>query len=313
MENILSCISNVVIFIFLVVPGWIARRRNIITSQQIDGLSSILVNFLWPAMVIDIMSSVQVSDELIHMAIYVGLTCAVVYLLCCGIAFFYLRLRKTSKTIFGILAFSIVFGNTGFIGIPFIQEVLGKEAGFAASIVEVVNDLLIYTLGILLIQYGRNSDKKIDRKALASPGFLSVINGLAIFILDIPLPDCLGKALGYMGNATTAMAMFLVGAQLGEMKLEQILKKKYLCEITVLKMLLIPAALITLLALFFPGNSLANHVLAIMFCMPCASCQAVFARQYQLDYKSATAYVMTTTVFLVVSLPIWSVVTNMVF
>ena len=250
---------------------------------------------------------------MIHITIYIGLCASVVYVAGALAALFYLKMRRMEQTVRGILAFSIVFNNTGFIGLPFIQTALGKEAGFAASIVEVVNDLFIYTLGILLIQYGKSGHKKLDVKAMLSPGFLSVIVGLAIFLLDIPLPDCLGKALGYMGNATTAMAMFLVGAQLGEMKLARLFREKYVFEIALFRLLLIPGVLLAVLRLLSPENCLPNQVLVLMSCMPCATCQAIFARQYHLDYKLATAYVMTTTVLLMVTLPVWSAVVTVVF
>lgn len=312
MDEVFFCITNVATFILLVLPGFFAKRKNMITSQHIDGLSSILVQFLWPAMVLDIMNSVKVSDKMIHIALYTGGSCAIIYLLSCVAALFYWKVRKIEKAVLGILAFSIVFNNTGFIGLPFIQAVLGKEAGFAASIVEVVNDFFIYTLGLLLIQYGKDGGKKWDFRAMLSPGFVSVILGLAIFLLDIPLPVCLGRALGYLGNATTAMAMFLIGAQLGEMKFGEVFRGKYIYEVVVFRLILVPAAFMAVLVLFLPENHLSNQVLVLMSCMPCATCQAIFARQYQLDYKLATACVMATTVMLIAFLPVWSVIATMV-
>lgn len=318
MENIFSCINNVAIFVLLVIPGFFAKRTNLINSQHIDGLSSLLLNFLWPAMVLDIMNTVEVSGRMIHIALYAGGISAVIYVISCGVVFLYLKLRRIEDAIFGVLAFSMVFNNTGFIGIPFVQAALGKEAGFAASIIEVINDLLIYTLGILLIQYGKtehnNKDnhRKVDIRSLCSPGFISVILGLLIFGFDIPLPDCLGKALGYMGNATTALAMFLVGAQLGEMKWKQLFGEKSVLEVIVWRLVLIPAAVLVMLMVFFHGNSICNQVLVLLFCMPCATCQAVFARQYRLDYRLATTCVMATTLLLMVTLPVWSMITTLV-
>ena len=313
LENILSCVNNVLIFVFLVLPGFFAKRKNLIEAQHIDGLSSIIVNFLWPAMVINIMASVQVSERLIHIALYTGLCASAIYVVGTVIALFYLKVRRAEETVRGILAFSIVFNNTGFIGIPFIQMVLGTEAGFAASIVEAVNDLFIFTVGIMLIQYGKDGQKKFDMKALLSPGFLSVIVGLIIFLLGIPLPDCLGKAVGYMANATTAMAMFLVGAQLGEMKLGELFRQKHVFEVALFRLIVIPGVMMVALRFLSPENTLPNQVLVLMSCMPCATCQAIFARQYHLDYKLATAYVMTTTVLVMLTLPVWSAMVTMVF
>ena len=53
-----------------------------------------------------------------------------------------------------LLVFAAAFANTGLIGMPLIRLLLGQEALFLAAIMEVVNDVLIFTVGILLIQSG---------------------------------------------------------------------------------------------------------------------------------------------------------------
>lgn len=305
--------NNVLTFVILVLPGFFARRSNLISPKHIDGISSIVVNILWPAMVIDVMNSMQVSEESIHVVLLSGAVSLIVYVSCSIVFLSYWKLRHTDTLLTGLLAFCCTCNNTGFIGMPFIRASLGEEALFIASIPEVVNDLIIFTIGVALIQYGKDQKNGLNLKAMLSPGFVSVFVGLAIFFFDIPLPSCLETALRYMSNAITAMAMFLVGAQLGEISLKQLLKEQYVFEISLIRLLFIPLFLMGILYWLLPSHKLIAHVLVLMFAMPCASCTAILARQYNNDYKKATSYVMTSTIFLLLTLPFWSIITSCLF
>lgn len=313
MSYIISCINNVLTFIILVIPGYLGRKLNIIKSHHIDGVSSIIVNILWPAMVIDVMSKMQVNDDSIRTVIISGTISIVIYLLSSILFLFYWKIRHASLNLVGILTFCCVCNNTGFIGMPFIRAALGDKALFIASIPEVVNDLFIFTIGVALTQYGSHGKKGIDLKSMLSPGFISVFIGLFIFFFDIPLPSCIASALSYMSNAITAMAMLLVGAQLGEINLKQLLKEQYGFEISCIRLVIIPILAAVALYFLLPNQTLIAHVLVLMFAMPCASSCAILARQYNRDYQKATSYVMTSTILLIFTLPFWSVITAWLF
>ena len=176
--------------------------------------SSIIVNILWPAMVIDVMSNMQVSKESVHTVLITGLISMVVYLSSSLIFLLYWKLRRADNCMVGLLTFCCACNNTGFIGMPFIRAALGDEALFIASIAEIVNDLFIFTVSVTLTKYGKDEKLGLDWKSMLSPGFISVFVGLAIFFFEIPIPSCIASDLSYMSDSITAMAMLLIGAQL---------------------------------------------------------------------------------------------------
>jgi len=308
--SLFSCIGSVLIFILLAVPGFVTRKYKFLSASQIDGFAFILVNILWPAMIIDSMSSVTISKNLINMGIYTAIISTIVYTMSLIIAFLYVKTRKIPNVLGSIFIFAIAFNNTGFIGMPFIKEVLGNEALFIASIIELVNDIFIFTIGIMLFQSSHSNKRKIDFKSFRSPGFISVILGLLIFSFHICLPVLIIKPIGYLANATTAMAMFLVGAQLGETSLKELYKEKKAYEVNFFRLLVIPLLLFVFLYLTNKNWSLANSVLVIMFGTPVATCTAIFSRQYRCDYHFATKCVMLSTFFSAITLPIWLLLTS---
>jgi len=308
--SLFSCISSVLIFILLAVPGFVSRKYKFLSATQIDGFAFILVNILWPAMIIDSMTSVTISKNLVHMGIYTAVISTIVYTVSLIIALTYVKIRKLSNALGAIFIFAIAFNNTGFIGMPFIKEVLGNEALFIASIIELVNDIFIFTIGLMLFQSSFSSKRRINIKSFLSPGFISVIVGLLIFCLHISIPQLITKPIGYLSNATTAMAMFLVGAQLGETSLKELYKEKKAYEINFFRLLIIPFLLFVFLYLTSDHWTLANSVLVLMFATPVATCTAIFARQYKCDYHFATKCVMLSTFYSALTLPIWLLVTS---
>ena len=308
--SLFSCISSVLIFILLAVPGFISRKYKFLSTTQIDGFAFILVNILWPAMIIDSMTSVTISKSLVNMGIYTAVISTIVYTVSLIIALTYVKIRKLPNALGAIFLFAIAFNNTGFIGMPFIKEVLGNEALFIASIIELVNDIFIFSIGLMLFQSSFSNKRKINMKSFLSPGFISVIVGLLIFSLHIHIPSLITKPIGYLSNATTAMAMFLVGAQLGETSLKELYKEIKAYEINFFRLLIIP--LLLFVFLFFTSKqwTLANSVLVLMFATPVATCTAIYARQYRCDYHFATKCVMLSTFFSAITLPIWLLLTS---
>jgi len=308
--SLFSCISSVLIFILLAVPGYVSRRYKFVSTTQIDGFAFILVNILWPAMIIDSMTSVTISKDLIQMGIYTAVISTIVYTMSLIIALAYVKIRKLPNALGAIFIFAIAFNNTGFIGMPFIKEVLGNEALFIASIIELVNDIFIFSIGLMLFQSSFSNKRKINMRSFLSPGFISVIVGLLIFSLHIHIPSLITKPIGYLSNATTAMAMFLVGAQLGETSLKELYKERKAYEINFFRLFIIP--LLLFVFLFFTSKqwTLANSVLVLMFATPVATCTAIFARQYKCDYHFATKCVMLSTFYSAITLPIWLLLTS---
>ena len=126
--SLFSCISSVTVFLFLAVPGYISTRKKLISASQIDGISILLVTFLWPALVIDAMTSVKITPDLLRMVLYTGSVSLLIYLISIFVAFLFSKVLHLENPLRGLYLFAIAFNNTGLIGMPFIKDVLGNEA-----------------------------------------------------------------------------------------------------------------------------------------------------------------------------------------
>ncbi|MBR4869416.1 MAG: AEC family transporter [Oscillospiraceae bacterium] len=308
-EALFTAVGAVATFVLLAIPGFFFSRKKLITAQQVDGISSVIVDFLWPIMVIDAMVQVQVSREILSSALRAALFSAMGIAIAVVVALVYLKVIRMGKVPGCILLFALAISNTGLIGMPLIRSLLGTEALFIASIVELTHNLVIFTIGILVIQTGCGKERKADLKSILSPGFLSVIIGLVLFLAGVRLPAFITDATGMISAAVTPMVMFLIGAQLGEIKISEMFRDKRVLGVLVLKLLVIPAFVFAVLYGFGVDTSMVGRVAVLLFAMPSGACCAIFTRQYKGDYQLATKCVMLTTLCSVLVMPLWMVLT----
>ena len=113
-----------------------------------------------------------------------------------------------------------------------------------------------------------------------------------------------------MANATTSIAMFLIGAQLGEVPLKELFREKKAYQISFFRLVLIPSLVYIVFFLILGRQTLADTVLVIMFGMPVATSTAIFARRYKNDYVLATKSVMMSTLCSAITLPFFLYLTT---
>ncbi len=299
-------ITSLVMIFLLMIPGVIFKKKEIISVEQSDGISSIVVNVTWPCMVIDAMQmdfSVAVLKDS-------GYTMAVTLLLFAAIAVLTLLLAKLlrlDRRKRCITAFMLLFGNTGFIGIPVIRALYGTEAVFFAAIIEMVNDIAIFTVGMVLIQMSAGAKLSMDPKRLINPGLIGVIIGLVLFLLDMRLPEVIGGAVELIGNATTPLTMFLIGYQLGGIRIKEILSDRNVYAITFVRLLVIPVMALVVMRLIAGEFSLLEKVIVLSFAMPAASVSAIFSQQYRGETMLAAKTVLLSTLLSVVTISVFAI------
>lgn len=308
-QAFLEAVSSVGVFLLLAVPGFIFTKKKILTSRQVEGISSVLVNFLWPAMVVDAMAQARADAELVRQAGQAALWGLIIIVLGVLCAWIWLKVGKIGNEPGGILLFAAAFANTGLIGMPLIRLLLGGKMLFLASMVELVNDVLIFSVGILLIQTGCGKPRQAALRGLLSPGLAGVAIGFLLFATRWELPAFAGEALSMAADATAPMVLFLVGAQLGEGDLRALVRDGRAWLLTALRLVVVPAAVLALWLIFAGELTAVGQTILLLAAMPAGSCCAMFTRQYGGDWGLATRCVMLSTLCAVVTVPLWLLVT----
>lgn len=287
--------------------GDLFRKKQIISPEQSDGISSLTVNLAWPCLVIDAMQ-MEFSVDVLKDSGYILAVAAVLFVIVIAGAFPLAALLGLSGRKKYITAFMLMFGNTGFIGIPVVKALYGSEAVFLMAMLEMINDVLIFTIGIILIQMSSGAKLRLEPKKFLSPGLIGVLIGLALFFARIQLPETLGGSIELIGNITTPLAMFLIGYQLGGLKLKEIVGDLNVYAVCFVKLAAIPVITLIVAKLLAGEFSLLEKVLVLSFAMPVGTVAAIFSQQYKGEVAFATKTVLLSTVFCIVTVPIFAII-----
>ena len=299
-------LSALIMIFILIIPGFFFGKKRIIDEHQSQGISALAVNLTWPCLVIDAMQ-LKFSMQTLRDSAYMMGIALLVFGAILVISFPLAKLLRLPKTKQYVMLFMLLFGNTGFIGIPVIKALYGSEAVFYAAILEMINDLLMFTIGILLMQMSAGSKLKIRAKDFLSPGLIGVLIGLALFLADFQLPSVLGGAVQMIGNATTPLTMFLIGYQLSGLHLQEVLGEWQVYLVSLLKLLLVPVITLIFVKLFSGELSMLEKVLTISFAMPAASATVIFSQQYKGEVEFSTKTVLLSTLISLVTIPVFAI------
>jgi len=305
---LLQAASSVGLFLLLAVPGFLFAKKKWITIDQVGGLSNVMVNYLWPVMVLDAMVKTERSPELLGGMATVALYTALSIALAAGLAWLWMKAGKKPAVPGLLILFSLMFSNTGMIGIPMMQSLfsgdprLGEAMAYTA-VVELVSNIFIFTVGIMILQVGCGRTARADLRSLLSPGMVGVVLGLVLMLTGVELPGLVREFLSTVGGASTAIIMFIVGAQMGELGLAEALRDRQIYSFCLMKLVVIPACFCVVLRLL--GSGVPALVSILLTAMPAPTCAALFSRQYGGDYRLTTRCVLVSTLLSAATIPVW--------
>jgi hypothetical protein len=256
-------LQQMIIIFLLMMTGYVLYKKGILGDGASPAFSALVVNVCNPALLIS--SSFErdpsITNEKILLSILAG---AVVYGVLLVSAFVLPKLLRVEKKWKNHYALMCIFGNTGFIGIPLIQAVLGSQALIYAAIINIYYTLFFYTYGYYLAG-GENS--KFSLKNMLNIGNLSLIVTIVIFLWQPKIPVLLQDTVNYMANATTLLAMLVIGISLAKTNLKPIFTQPRLYLFIALRFVLVPVLLAMVLR-FFIKDDVMYGVIVLLTAVP---------------------------------------------
>lgn len=293
-------IEQVLVLFLVILVGFVAKKRSMITEEVSQKLSGLLLYVTMPFMII-VSFHVDFSVQMLRDAgiVFVLGIAAHVFSIILGKLLFY----KFPESINRIMRFGAVFSNCAFMGFPVIDGLFGRDGIFFASMYIAVFHILIWTYGIGLFSGGFDiRDTKKMLKSLINPGIISVAIGLVIFVLQIKLPNPLYQALDMVGGMTTPISMIVVGALLADADFKKVMFKWHLYYGVLVRLLLIPLLVFLVLRLFAVPPMLLG-ITVVLTAMPIAVNTAIFAEKYGGDAALASQYIVLSTALSIITIP----------
>ena len=288
-------LKQVILMYTMIAIGYYAYKKQIITDQGSKDIGKLLLNIAIPIVVISNFNVEKTSDKVndLFYSIIISFICMIL-----SIAVSYIIYHKRNR----INEFSAAFSNAGFIGIPLVQATFGNHAVFYISMMIVLINLLQWTYGVYTI----TDDKKFIniQKVLSNPIVISVLIGIIIFSFNIKLPDIVSDVFRIIGNINSPLAMMVSGVYLSQSNLLEMIKKKDTYLVSFVRLILIPLVCIFVLKVI-PFGSIDLKLSILLACAaPVGSNVAIFASQYDKDYKKGIENVCISTLICILTLPL---------
>ena len=292
-------LKNISVLVICMAMGFAAKKGKIIDEKGIPMLSAILVNISLPCLMLMSMQR-EFEFSLLKSSMMVIFITLILHMGEWVVAFIATKLLKADVDESVIWTFSLIFANMSYMGIPVIESMYGADILFYASMINMVFNIFVFTLGIKLMQ----KDSKVNIKAIfLNKPIVATMLGFLMFISSIKIPELFSKPLLMLGNMTTPLSMIIIGAILASNDLKTVFSGWKVYVVAFLRLLGIPLLLLVILRLFIEDEMLVT-VLVMLSAMPVAAITAIFAAEYNRSPALGSKMVFITTVLSVFTIPV---------
>ena len=276
MVTVFVLIKQVIIMFVLMSVGYVCYKRKLISDQGSKDIGNILLYVAIPVVIVSnfhVERTVEKTQSFFYSILFSFLAMVI------AIAVSYFLYHKKD----GVAEFSAAFSNSGFVGIPIIQAVVGSHAIFYISMMIVLTGVFQWTYGVFAI----SGDKSVmnPRKIITNPVVIAVFIGLIIFFGNISLPQMITNIFSIISGLNTPLAMIVSGVYLAQSDLLGMLRKKEVYVVSFVRLLLIPV--ITVFAFKLIPYDNIDMLIAILLAAACpvGSNVAIYAQQFDKPQK----------------------------
>lgn len=329
--NVLDVFITVVFLLILMIPGFILIKTKMLDENAEKALSTLVLYVCQPALMLMAFQKKPYSPDLaVNMLIVAGLSLLIHSVM---IAFMMLVFRNKNKDAkINCLKFASVFGNCGYMGLPFLQSLFSgnqyeAEVLIYGGVVIMIFNLLTWSIGVFMMT---GDKKQINIKnALLNPTVIALLIGILLFFtVQTPLKDVVDVAVGgsvgdkilegltksvnFLSEMVTPLAMIVIGMKIAKVKPKQLFMDKW-AYVNALNKLIIMSVLTMLIVAFLPIDNIIKYSLFFLLSMPSANNTVLFAVNFGGDSESGSVFVLLSTILSIATIPLMFLVMNGIF
>ena len=313
-DALIIMLKNVIVFVALAIPGYLLIKTKLLKKEQSGALSMLLMYVGMPFLIFSsTINNITINTELLA-TIGIVLGIGVVY----TFAMFFVskpltKMEREEKTQ-GMMRFSSVFSNNGFLGIPLAMAVFGagSMALMVVIILNIVTNVLMYTLGIYLISGDRKAISL--KKAFLNPVLIAFVIGIIANLLNVKgyVPEVATYST-HFSNLVTPISMTILGMKMGGVKFLELFKSWKMYYVSALKLVVFPMIIVAIVFVLNQVTAIItpDMVLGVLiaFAMPTAGLASTFSDNFGGDTENAVAFTLGTTVLSIVTIPLlyWAI------
>ncbi len=182
----------------------------------------------------------------------------------------------------------MMYNNCGNMGLPLAILAFGSAGLSEAVALFMACSLVYFTLGIRLMESGREGSRRARLRVFASPMMMAMITGMLFAAFRVALPDFLLQALRLLGEASIPLMLLALGVRMTDVSFNSWrigLVGAAVCPLAGL-------ASAALLELVIPLNAIQRGQLFLFASLPPAVFCFIIAEAYKQEPEKVAAIVM---------------------
>ena len=292
---------EVMVMLFtMVILGYAACKLGYMGDKFDKKLSSIVVDITCPLLVLSSVMGDEMPDRsLILPLVGVGF---LTYIILLVFGFWVPRFISKNHDDQGMIGFSLMFANVGFIGYPIVASIFGPKAVFYAALLNVPNTFFIFTAGVMLVK-GEYSIRQFNPKVLLSPALIGAFIAALLVAFGMHTPEMIARPITMVGNITVPVALMIIGSSMARLPLREIIGSGKVYATSFLRLVIVPLSVYFLFRLC-GVNTLINNINTVVIAMPVASFGTMFCMKYGRNPSLMTEATFITTLFSIITIPL---------
>ena len=292
---------EVMVMLFtMVILGYAACKLGYMGDKFDKKLSSIVVDITCPLLVLSSVMGDEMPDRsLILPLVGVGF---LTYIILLVFGFWVPRFISKNHDDQGMIGFSLMFANVGFIGYPIVASIFGPKAVFYAALLNVPNTFFIFTAGVMLVK-GEYSIRQFNPKVLLSPALIGAFIAAILVAFGVHTPEMIARPITMVGNITVPAALMIIGSSMARLPLREIIGSGKVYATSFLRLVIVPLSVYFLFRLC-GVNTLINNINTVVIAMPVASFGTMFCMKYGRNPSLMTEATFITTLFSIITIPL---------
>ena len=294
-------INIMLILLAIVVVGYVAGKLEYMGGDFDRRLSNIIIDFTCPALILSSTMGGTLPDRGLILPL-LGIS-LLTYLLLTAVAFGLPKFITKKNEYHGPVGFALMFGNVGFIGYPIVGALFGHQAVFYAAILNVVNTLAVFTIGVMLIN-GERQRLAFQPKILMSSPMMAAYLAILIVALGLDnIPDIISQPITMIGNITVPGALLIIGSSMSRLSWRTMLGSRVVYVTTAFRLLILPL-IIYVLFRTVGFDPIVVNLNTIIIAMPVATYGTILCLRYGKDSTLITEITFISTLLSVLTIPL---------
>lgn len=248
---------EVMVMLFtMVILGYTACKLGYMGDKFDKKLSSIVVDITCPLLVLSSVMGDEMPDRsLILPLVGVGF---LTYIILLVFGFWVPRFISKNHDDQGMIGFSLMFANVGFIGYPIVASIFGPKAVFYAALLNVPNTFFIFTAGVMLVK-GEYSIRQFNPKVLLSPALIGAFIAALLVAFGVHTPEMIARPITMVGNITVPAALMIIGSSMARLPLREIIGSGKVYATSFLRLVIVPLSVYFLFRLCESQHAHQQH------------------------------------------------------